>query len=101
MNMRLLRDEKGSGAAEFALVLPLLLILFFGIIDGGRLLWTYNRAVKATQVGARVAAVTKVIPAELGNTYVGTTPPGATGALTQGDSIPAAALGKITCSRPT
>ena len=100
MNMRLLRDEKGSGAAEFALVLPLLLILIFGIIDGGRWLWTYNRAVKATQVGARVAAVTQIIPGGLAASYVGVVPPSGT-ALTQGDVIPASALGKVSCSKPS
>ena len=100
MNIRVIRDVRGSGAAEFVLVLPLLLILLFGIIDGGRWLWTYNQATKATQAGARVAAVTKVIPAGLASTYIGITPPGATGALTQGDLIPAAALGMIRCTKP-
>lgn len=54
----LLKSNHGVGAAEFALVLPLLLLMLFGIIDGGRFLWEYNRAEKATQVGARFAAVT-------------------------------------------
>jgi hypothetical protein len=54
---RLLRDDVGASAAEFALVLPLLLLLLFGIIDAGRFMWEYNRAEKATQMGARFAAV--------------------------------------------
>ena len=58
----LIRDERGASAAEFALVLPLLLLLLFGIIDAGRLAWEFNRAEKATQVGARVAVVTDPIP---------------------------------------
>lgn len=97
MKPSLFFDKSGAAAAEFALVLPLLLILLFGIIDGGRWMWTYNRAVKATQAGARVAAVTNAIPTELTNSYVGTTVGGV--ALTQGDAIPAAALGKVTCTR--
>jgi hypothetical protein len=52
------QDRSGSSAAEFALVLPLLLILLFGVIDAGRFLWEYNEAEKATQVGVRFAVVT-------------------------------------------
>jgi Flp pilus assembly protein TadG len=89
----LLRDQKGT-AAEFALVLPLLLLLLFGIIDAGRFMWAYNRAEKATQVGARVAVVTDVISTGLGTQdYVGVN------GLTQGDRIPANALSPLTCSR--
>ena len=50
---RLLRDRTGSGAAEFSLVLPLLILLLLGMIDTGRYMWEYNRAEKATQMGAR------------------------------------------------
>jgi len=94
----LLRDTSGSGAAEFALVLPLLLILIFGIIDAGRFLWQYNEAEKAAQVGVRVAVVTDSVPSGLfDEEYVGQTVGGKT--LTQGDAIPAAALGDIKCTR--
>lgn len=94
---RLLRlDRSGAGAAEFALVLPLLILLLFGIIDGGRLLWEVNKAEKATQVGARVAIVTDVLDDGLANEgYVDQVVGGVT--LTQGDVIPAAALGELTC----
>lgn len=87
-----LRDRSGSSAAEFALVLPLLLILLFGIIDAGRWIWTYNQAEKATQMGARMAIVTDVISPGISSSYVGV------GGLTQGDVIPASAFGKITCT---
>ena len=40
----LLRDEGGASAAEFALVLPLLLILLFGTIDVGRYVWSLSQA---------------------------------------------------------
>jgi hypothetical protein len=98
MTMRhLIRDCRAASAAEFALVLPLLLILLFGIIDGGRFMWEYNRATKATQVGVREAAVTDVVPQGLlGIDYVGQTVDGVT--LTQGDVIPADALGTLSCS---
>jgi hypothetical protein len=95
--MRTLRlDRSGASAAEFALVLPLLVVMLFGIIDGGRYLWEVNKAEKATQVGARVAIVTDVLDDGLwGEDYVGQTIGGTT--LTQGDIIPAAALGTLTC----
>jgi len=54
----LLRNNRAASGAEFALVLPLLLVLLFGVIDGGRFLWEFNRAEKATQMGARYAVVT-------------------------------------------
>ena len=55
-------------------------------------MWEYNKAEKATQVGAREAVVTDVIPGGLATaSYVGQTVGGAV--LTQGDRIPAAALG--------
>jgi hypothetical protein len=85
-------DRSGASAAEFAMVLPLLILFLFGIIDGGRFLWETNRAEKATQVGARVAVVTDVLSTGLGaQNYVGV------GGLTQGDVIPASALGQMTC----
>lgn len=90
---RLGRDCRGSSAAEFAIVLPLLVLFLFGIIDAGRWLWEINRAEKATQVGARFAAVTSAIPGGLASAdYVGV------GVLTQGDLIPRAAFGKISCT---
>lgn len=92
----LLRDQRGS-AAEFALVLPLMLLFFFGIIEVGLYGWAINRAEKATQFGARLAVVTDPVASGLtSQSYVGTVVGGVT--LTQGDPIPAAALGLITCT---
>jgi len=97
MNRSPLRNcTSGSSSVEFALMLPLLMILLFGIIDAGRLAWEYNRTEKATQVGARFAVVTSSFPPGLvSQSYLGTFG-GAT--LTQGDRIPAAALGDIKCT---
>ena len=63
--LRLFRDQRAASAAEFALVLPLLLLFLLGIIDAGRLLWTMNRAEKATQMGVRYAIVTDMVPTNL------------------------------------
>ena len=97
MMRRLLLDRTASSAAEFGLVMPLLILFLFGIIDGGRYLWEVNKAEKATQAGARVAIVTDVLDSGLsGQNYVGQIVGGV--ALTQGDVIPAAALGELRCT---
>ena len=93
---RLIRNRSGASAAEFGLVLPLLIVLLLGIIDAGRFIWEYNRAEKATQAGARVAVVTQVIPQGIADfKYVGQTVGGV--AYLQGDPLAASALGKVTC----
>lgn len=90
---RLLRQRGGNTAAEFALVLPLLLLLLFGIIEAGRLMWYWNRAEKATQMAVRYATVTKPIASGMvGYSFVGVD------GLTQGDIIPRTAYGTMTCT---
>jgi len=89
---RLARDSRASSAAEFALVLPLLLILLLGIIDVGRLMWTWNRAEKATQMGVRYAVAADMIPNGL---YSYSFVNGST--ITQGDPIPESAFGGASC----
>jgi hypothetical protein len=56
-----LADASGSSAAEFALVLPAVLLFLLGIIDVGRFAWSLNEVEKATQVGARHAVVTNIV----------------------------------------
>ncbi len=93
MTRRLRLDRSGASAVEFALVLPLLLLFLFGIIDAGRYLWEVNKAEKATQYGARTAVVTDAVAPGLASAdYVGS------GGLTQGDLIPASALGTVICT---
>lgn len=97
MMVRLLRCNSAASAAEFALVLPLFLVLFFGVIDAGRFMWESNEAEKATQVGARVAVVTDVLSSGLRDEdYAGKTVGGVT--LKAGDLIPAGALGSVKCT---
>lgn len=85
-------DRRGASAAEFALVLPLVIILLLAVIDAGRFMWEVNQAEKATQMGARMAVVTDPLAPGLASTYVGVS------GLTQGDLIPASALGVVECS---
>ena len=98
MIRRLRLDRSGASAAEFALVLPLLLFFLFGIIDGARFLWETNRAEKATQMGARIAVVTDAPAGGLvAHSYLGDTSGGS--ALTQGDLVPRTALGEVRCTK--
>jgi hypothetical protein len=94
----LLRDTGGAGAAEFALLLPLSILFLVGLLDTGRLFYGINLGEKATQIGARWAVVTDPLAPELASeSYVGFTTSGGT-ILTQGDRIPADALGVIECT---
>jgi len=88
----LLRDRRAASAAEFALVLPLLLMLLFGIMDMGRFFWQLNESEKATQMGARMAIVTNPVSPDLvSESYV-------SGDVQSGDLIPADALGTMVCN---
>lgn len=56
------RDDRGGAAAEFALIVPIMLVFLLGILDVGFYAWQINRAEKATQMGARYAVVTEMVP---------------------------------------
>lgn len=92
-----LRTSDGASAAEFAMVLPLALLLLFGLFDVGRYAWTLNQLEKAAQMGARYAVSTALVPTGL-NSYetIGLTCPG--GVLKAGDRICREALGAIRCT---
>ncbi|MDB4874253.1 MAG: TadE family protein [Gemmatimonadetes bacterium] len=51
------RDEDGAVAVEFALVVPVFLLMVFGIVDLGRAYYTVNNLVSAAREGARYASV--------------------------------------------
>jgi len=55
-------NERGSVAVEFALILPMLLALVFGMIDFGRLLYTYETINNAAREGARVGIKMRAVP---------------------------------------
>jgi hypothetical protein len=49
--------DRGQGLAEFALVLPVFLLVVFGIIDIGRVIWATDDITNAAREGARYASV--------------------------------------------
>lgn len=49
--------HRGSVALEYGLIAPLLLVLVLGILDTGRLLWTYTTLYRATSAAARCGAI--------------------------------------------
>lgn len=51
------RDQRGQALVEFALVLPILLALFLGILNFGRALDYYNQMSQSVSQAARAAAV--------------------------------------------
>ncbi len=51
------RDRRGQGLVEFALVLPVFLLILLAIFDSGKGVYSYNTLAQAAREGARLAAV--------------------------------------------
>jgi Flp pilus assembly protein TadG len=57
MNRRSSRgDGRGQSLVEFALVLPIFMLIIFGVIDGGRVVFANNDMAQSTRNVARVAS---------------------------------------------
>lgn len=93
--VRLFGCRVGATAAEFAMILPIVMFMLLGVIDVGRFLWTINRAQKATQMGVRYAVTTDMVAPGLGD-YVFTQ-----AGLPQGALIPDTAFGGVICDSTT
>ncbi|WP_338243563.1 TadE/TadG family type IV pilus assembly protein [Aurantiacibacter hainanensis] len=91
----LLRDRRGSSAAEFALVLPLLLLLLLGTIDVGRWMWNVGQLEKATMMGTRYAVVTDMVPSGLDSYSFAVS-----GGIPQGTVVPQTSFPGVSCSAP-
>lgn len=57
--------ETGQNVIEFALILPLLLLLIVGIMDFGIVFFSYNTIGNATREGARVGVIPGRTAAEI------------------------------------
>lgn len=51
-----LKAQEANSATEFALVLPLLVVLMFAFVEIGRLIWSYNIVNSAVRDSSRYAA---------------------------------------------
>lgn len=58
-----IRRENGTQMIEFAIVFPMLLVLFAGTVELGRLFYTYTTLAKATRAGARYLSTTTDVAA--------------------------------------
>lgn len=56
---RITQREDGSSTIELAIIFPILVILFVGTAELGRLFYTYNTLAKATYVGARYLSTSR------------------------------------------
>ena len=63
-----LRSEKGQAVTEFAVVLPILAVLLFGIIQFGMAFKDYLSLTDAVRAGARKAAVSRNVSDPVGTT---------------------------------
>ena len=52
------KNQKGQSLVEFALLLPVFILILFGVMEFGRLWEMTNMLTSAAREGARVAAVT-------------------------------------------
>ncbi|MEW5837182.1 MAG: TadE/TadG family type IV pilus assembly protein [Pseudomonadota bacterium] len=83
---RLVRDTRGVGLIEFAVLLPVFVVLVFGVMQMGQLFWTQSALQHAVEMAARCASVN--------TTTCGTSPQIQTYAATQayGLALPPAAF---------
>jgi len=90
-----LASERGAELIEFAMVLPLLLMLVFGIVDFGFMFQRYLVVTNAAREGARMASLPNYLPEQVqarvnayiaagGLTGTATTPPPVTESMTVG-----------------
>ena len=54
---RMVKSEKGQSMVELALILPIIILILFGILEFGRIFYSYIVITNAAREGARVGAV--------------------------------------------
>ncbi len=60
---RFFQNENGTQMIEFAIIFPVLLLMFAGVTELGRLYYTYNTLAKATRTGARYLSTVQDVAA--------------------------------------
>ena len=59
--MKLHRDHRGQSLVEFALIVPIFILLLVGLFDMGRAVFAFNTINQAAREGARLAIVDQTI----------------------------------------
>ena len=59
MGRRFWKDQKGQGLVEFAIILPVLLIILLGIVEFGLILYNQHVITNASREGARYGIVVR------------------------------------------
>ena len=54
---RIIDDNRGASAVEFALTAPVFFVMLFAVIDGGLLLWTQVGLQHGAEAAARCASI--------------------------------------------
>jgi Flp pilus assembly protein TadG len=72
---RIRRSDRGAFLVEFAIVVPLLILLFGIVVEGGRLMWSYQTAAAGVRDAARYLG--RIVPSDLCVTDTGNTSLGA------------------------
>ncbi|MBN1687699.1 MAG: pilus assembly protein [Candidatus Omnitrophica bacterium] len=65
MKLKPKMDSRGQALVEFALILPILLLLVLGAIDISNMIYTYHRMVAAAREGTRIGAESTLPTAEM------------------------------------
>lgn len=60
---RLARSEDGAALVEFAMVLPMMLIVFAVIVEGGRVLYAYQSTIAGVRDATRY--LSRIVPADV------------------------------------
>lgn len=66
-----IKDQRGQALVEFAIVLPIMLLVLFGMVEFGRIFYTQLAVNNAAREGARWAAVHAFTTADALKTKVG------------------------------
>lgn len=98
---RFRRDERGVALVEFALLLPLMLVIFAVTVESARLFWSYQSTVSGVRDAARFLG--RVVPSDIctsGGSVSGYTSD-VTTLVTQGASGASVVVGGVTVNSVT
>lgn len=60
---RIAREERGAALVEFAILLPVMLLIFAVIVEGARMFWAYQTTIAGVRDASRYLA--RIVPANI------------------------------------